>query len=160
MTLSKANTIAKIIGLYQIIGAVTGLGICCYSLYNYQVNLFWWLYLFIIIILQFFFLVAGINLFQLRPKGFALTFYSQLLQLVSFYLLGIGYTVASGIGLFIGLDFTNTIALAWRATFTYAGLGKVPFAQQVLSLNLVALLLLLLIEKVKVTRETSANMYL
>jgi hypothetical protein len=52
MTLSKANTIAKIVGLYQIIGAVTGLWICCYSLYNYQVNLFWWLYLFITILLQ------------------------------------------------------------------------------------------------------------
>ena len=158
MNLSKANSIVKGIGLYQSINAIIGLGICCYHMFNYQVNLFWWLYLFIAILLQLFFLKAGINLLQLKSKGFALTVYSQLLQLVSFNLLGVGYKVTSGIGLFIGLDLTHTIEFTWLATFNYIGLGKVPFTQQVLSINLVALLLLLLTEHLKEVRENAANM--
>lgn len=158
MTLSKAHTITKAIGIYEIVGAVTGIAFCLLQFDNVQLNIFWFLYVVVALCFQFFFLYAGIQTVRLRPNGLTLSFFSQLAQLVAFHLFGFRYVNVCGLGLLVGMDLTQTFDFAWNFYYsTGFRLGYITDSIQRLQVNLIALLLLFAIEKIRQVRETSVN---
>lgn len=143
-----ARLFIQSIGLYEIIGGAIGVFISAANLvYNPQINIFWLLYTVIALLLFCFCIYAGIETVNLKPLGITLSVYVQLLQVVSFSILGFAYTYNSGLGVFLGIDMTSSVEYLTKVSSVKFGMGKADATAWKISINIIPLAILLLIQK-------------
>ena len=98
----------KIIGLFQIIGGIIGLGVFSWlAAVQQNVNLFLLLLYVFIVSLYGYSMFSGIMLFRNPATGLRLTLINQILQIFQISLLGYAYKYVSGFGFVVGFDITN-----------------------------------------------------
>ncbi|MDB5221533.1 MAG: hypothetical protein JWN83_200 [Chitinophagaceae bacterium] len=141
----------RILGIYEIIGGIIGL----YLTFTFLISLvdipeLIILFFSIAIALYSFSILCGILILSRKDKQLKYSSINHYLQLINFAFLGYSFKYASGIYLFIGIDFTHLIKFnlnlglsTWRIMFNNGGnLMEV-------NINLVSLFILLFINKLK-----------
>jgi len=150
LTKLTSQRLTQIFGLYQIIGGTFCIGISLYLLlFNFRINIFFVFYALLSLGLSTFCLIAGINCFKHLLVGLTLTFYNQLLQFVFFTIFGFTYMFNPGIGVFFGIDISDSLQLAYEFTLPYLHFGKSNPDKIVLLINFIPLIIAFLIDPIK-----------
>jgi hypothetical protein len=141
----------KPVAIYQIIGGVIGLGLTLILISDLtEINFLIYPLLFLALALNGHSIFSGILLLTKKTSGLKHSLINQVLQLVSFSILGYTYQYASGIYLITGIDLTEGFSL-----ITNFGLSTWKFIINgdreplLLNFNLVALGLVIFIGKIK-----------
>ena len=139
----------KFLEFYQIIGGVFGVAITIWILKNqHYFNGIVALVFLIAFALYVYSIYCGLLLFRNVKKGLAHSRVNQILQAISFAIAGYAFQYVSGLYVYAGIDITNSFGL--RFDF---GLSSWLFSLHtndpslVVNLNLIALLLIVVIEK-------------
>jgi hypothetical protein len=140
-TVESRNQIVPFFAVYQIVGGVMGILLTIWLLVTSDPRVDVVLLCVVFILLYSFSAYSGILLWRDVEKIWY-SIYSQLLQLVSFNLMGIAFTYFSGLAISLGYDFNSGLLLF------YGGLSKweltVSASDSVqISINLVSLYLIL-----------------
>lgn len=139
------------LGIYQLTGGVIGLLILVWAaLHTPFLTSLMVLVLFIVAVIFSYSIVCGILCFRLHEQALRYSLINQILQLVSIAAAGFSFHYCAGIYLNFGINLTHTIRLD-------AGLGISGFIfnfnkepdEMNLYINIVALLLIIWIERIK-----------
>lgn len=104
----------KLIGLYQIIGGIIGIGMFIGLVFAIgEVNLTLLLLLVLSALLFCYSIFCGVMHFRNPALGLRLTFINQLIQVFQLALLGYYYKYISGFGIMIGADLTDDLLLGF-----------------------------------------------
>ena len=144
-TLSKI----EILGGYQILGGLFGVGLTIYLLSSLSV---FPIQIIIISLIAFalygYSILCGFLILKNKISGLKYSRINQFLQIFSFLIFGYGFTYASGVFFNIGVDFTDDFQLAfnfgisnWQITWNHS--PEISMA----NFNIVAFLILIFIEK-------------
>lgn len=137
-----------VIAAYQIIGGTIGLVLTGFSIYK-STDISWVLFL-IAIGFYTFSIYCGVTLFMNKGTAIRYSLINQFLQLFSFSLLGYAFEYVSGLSLFIGIDFANSLNFkssisisTWHILVNDdSGISEINF-------NLVALFIIIFIVQLK-----------
>jgi len=139
------------LGIYQLTGGVIGLLILIWAALHTPFLTSFIVLVYCIVVLVFSYsIVCGILCFKLHPQALHYSLVNQLLQLISIAIAGFSFHYCAGIYLNFGINLTHTIRLD-------AGLGISGFIfnfnkepdEMTLYINIVALLLIIWIERIK-----------
>lgn len=109
----------KLIGLFQIIGGILGIGVFAWlASVTENVNFFLILLYIFIVSLYAYSILCGIMLFRKPVTGLRLTFINQVLQILQIAVLGYVYKYLSGFGLVMGFDLTNNLQFSFNFEFS------------------------------------------
>jgi hypothetical protein len=141
----------KPVAIYQIIGGIIGLGLTFLLVTNLtEINYLIYPLLLLALALNGYSIFSGILLLSKKNSGLKHSLINQVLQLVSFSILGYTYQYASGIYLILGIDLTEGFGL-----ITNFGISTWKFVINgdqeplLLNFNLIALGLIIFIEKIR-----------
>lgn len=145
------QTVLKGIGYYQTIGGFTGCGLAAYQLLETEINN--------ISIAVLYLYCFGVSLFSIyagqllvkgnHRKGLPFSLITQVLQLLNFTLSGVTLKFVSGIMLSIGISYTDVFKLVSGFSLEENSLSFNPNNSSiVISVNIIALILVCLINKV------------
>jgi hypothetical protein len=133
----------KLIGIYQIIGGLIGLGLTIWLITMLLPMPFPIVCIIIVSIGLFLFSIAcGLGLCFKKWIAINLSLVLQLLQIISFTLYGYSFKFISGLGVLSNLDFTNSLQMQIKLSeplfrFTYL----IDPTERVIGVNLVAILI-------------------
>ena len=142
----------KILGYYQIIGGVCGIGLTTWVIMTLNSTELLLLILMLMpLALYIFSVYCGVLLLKRNIEGLKYSLINQYLQLLNFSMLGITYQYTSGIFISAGIDLTEVLRfnfnaglLAWKVAISTADAHKF-----IVNFNFVALFLVFFIEKLK-----------
>ena len=148
---SKINFQLKVLSYYQIAGGIIGLGLTIWliiSLISFQWLL---LLLFLIALLLYTFSIyCGVILFKNIETGLRFSKINQVLQVIHFTALGYAFKYISGVHLSIGLDLTESLEFQFNMSISgWQFTINDDDPSIIVSLNLVALFLIVFIDKIK-----------
>ena len=154
MTTLTSDTVFKLkaLGIYQIIFAIIGLGVTLYFMLKEGFQFPQITIVFIVVILMYLFgIYSGISCFQTKEKCLWYSSINQYLQLVSFSIAGYGFKYVAGLSLNLGFDLTTDFAISLKMEiFSLWHIDLNSHSDVILvNLNIVALVLILLIDKMK-----------
>jgi hypothetical protein len=141
----------KLIGIYQVIGGLIGLGLTVWLITMLLPMPLVVICIVIISIGLFLFSVAcGIGLWKRKMAAINLSIVLQLLQIITFTLYGISFKFISGLGFLINIDFTSTLQAHIKLSepllrFTYL-IGP---TDKIIGVNLSAILIFFFIVDLK-----------
>ena len=133
----------KLIGIYQIIGGLVGLGLTTWLITMLLPMPFVVICIIVTSIGLFLFsIVCGIGLWLKKRTAINLSIGLQLLQILSFTLYGYSFKFISGLGVLLNIDFTNKLQPQINLSeplfrFTYL----VDQSDKIISVNLAAILI-------------------
>ncbi|MEA5137702.1 hypothetical protein [Arcicella rigui] len=145
------QTVIRGIGFYQAVGGFTGCGLAAYQLLQAEINnlsiAILYLYCFGVSIFS---IYAGLLLLEgNHKKGLPFSLVTQVLQLLNFTLSGVTLKFVSGVMLSIGFSFTDVFKLISDFSLEENSLNFNPNDNSVvISVNIIALILVCLINKV------------
>lgn len=139
------------LGIYQAAGGIIGILIIGWAAFHnpFFNSLIALLYLLVVIAFAYS-IACGILCLKLHQHALRYSLINQLLQLLSIAIGGFAFEYVAGISLYFGIDFTNTIRLG--AEFGISGFSfnfNTDQDQMILYINIVALLLIIWIERIK-----------
>ena len=147
----KTNiNILKGIGILEIIGGITGIGLIIWlTLQGMETNTYVFLILLVAIAFYIYSIYAGIKLFKYQEKGILHSQILQFIQLISFSIGGTTYLLTSGGNLFIGYNMTegnlefklNIIASEFQLNLMSSEVSDYVY------INILAIIVLYLIDK-------------
>lgn len=106
--IKQKRNILRSIGIIEIIGGTTGIGLILWLLLQgFQTNSYILLIFIIAICFYIYSIFAGINLFRKKEKGILHSEILQFIQIIAFSLNGTTYLLTSGGNLFIGFNLAN-----------------------------------------------------
>ncbi|KAA3436968.1 hypothetical protein [Rufibacter hautae] len=146
-----AFTLSSAIGVYQLVGGLLGLGLFLKmipALENPSATT--WLGILLAALLYGFSIWCGFSLLKKTRSAYTLSMVNQILQAFSFGMSGVAYNYVAGLKVGVGIDFLASWVFKLRFSLssfnfsfgTHAGISFV-------SVNLLALLLLYLLERTK-----------
>lgn len=133
----------KLIGIYQIIGGLVGLGLTVWLITMLLPMPFVVVCIIIVSIGLFLFSIAcGIGLWFKKWTAINLSIILQLLQIISFTLYGCSFKFISGLGVLLDFDFTNNLQVQIKLSeplfrFTYF----IDPTDKIIGVNLAAILI-------------------
>ena len=150
----SAETISKLkaFGIYQIVGGLIGIGLTVWliSMQTVISVLIMLMILFALILYSYSIYCGTLLVKQKFYKGLRLSNINQYLQLINFSVLGYGFQYISGAYFTVGVDLTDSFIFklnfgvsSWQLQFNVGG------DLTLINFNIVALLLILFIEKMK-----------
>ena len=141
----------KGLGIYQIVGGLIGLIVTLKVIIEQETFPILLLLLFLIAIMLYSYSIyCGVLVFKLNDRGLFHSLINQYLQLINFTILGYSFRYVSGVYLSTGLDLTNSIKLKFNlgiSTWQIIINDNNEFI--LVSINLVALFLIIFIDKIK-----------
>ncbi len=144
--------IFNVIGYYQIIGGIVGIGLSIYSIIT-KTNIPTINYIFFIVafVLYSFCLTSGLFLLKEKlEKGIKLTLINQILQSIQFSISGYSFIFVGLINVFVGIDYTNDFLFKLDFTLTkYLFTISQKNEVIVVGLNLIPILILFYIKKIE-----------
>jgi hypothetical protein len=149
---ADTNFKLKALGIYQLIYAVVGLGVTLWLMIRQGFQFPLVIAIFIVVIaLYLFSLYCGILCFQTSRRCLSYSAINQYLQLISLSIVGYGFKYTAGLSLNLGLDLTHNFTLhlnmdllsTWHIDFDN------PAHMIWVNLNIVALVLILAIDRIK-----------
>src|SRR5215831_3400857 len=148
---NKAESIPtslKVLGIYQIVGGALGIGMTIWMMDLSSVSALLLLIILIAMALFAYSMFCGVLLLR-RPKpGLKHSMINQLLQVVSFSVLGFSFQYAGGIFLSVGMDLTDSLLFKFNAGISS---WQIIFSSSndylIINLNLVALSLVYVINR-------------
>jgi hypothetical protein len=152
------KTKLKLLGYYQIIGAVLGFLIILYTILTAQeISISLLLIILPVVCLYIFSAFCGHQLlFGSINLGLKLSTINQLLQAIHFSLFGLTYKYVSGLILAIGLDYTTDPDLLFNFALTTFDLTFTSNSDSIIvGVNLIAVYAIYLIDKLKQNIDTS-----
>lgn len=154
MATFSSNTVFKLkaLGIYQLIFAVTGLGVTLRLFLQEGFQFPQITIVFIAVILLYLFAIyCGISCFQTKEKCLWYSSINQYLQLVSFSIAGYGFMYDSGLSVNLGIDLTTNFAIRLKMEiFSFWHIDYNSDSNVILvNLNLVALAVILIIDQMK-----------
>lgn len=133
----------KLIGIYQIIGGVIGLGIMIWLFTMVLPVSFMVATILIISLLSFLFSIAcGLGLVFKKSWAKDLSLVLQLVQIINFSLFGYSFKFISGLGILLNFDFTHSTQVKLEASepwFSFTNLSDPN--EMIISVNLAAILM-------------------
>lgn len=160
---TNINTL-KGIGIFEIVGGITGIGLIIWLfLQEIQTNTYVFLIFLVAIGFYSYSIYAGVQLFKHQENGVLHSQILQYLQLISISIGGTTYLLTSGANFFIGYNITNsTLQLKMSLISSEFQINIMsPEQNDYLYLNIIAIILLLLLEKtvnkIKEQRATIEN---
>jgi hypothetical protein len=146
-----ASPLAKVLGIYQLAGGIVGLGLLFKMAPQLQSpSTSTWVGIGLAALLYSFSLYCGFSLLNKTKAAYNLSLANQVLQVFSFGMAGFAYSYVAGLKAGVGLFFLAE--WVFKAQFSVSSfhfsLGNVPGASFV-SVNLVALVLIYLLERAK-----------
>jgi len=162
ITTETKNELSKL-GLYQIIGGAIGILLALWLLYNTS-DITQWVAVLIIVMFLFFCYSIFCGILCLKAKETALThsFINQVLQILSFSIIGYSFTYVAGIYFSIGFDFTESFKLTFGV-----GVSSIKISLNInpeitrFEINIIGILILIwvdrLIRKIKQERSLREN---
>lgn len=147
----KKSTITKpdILGGYQIIGGLFGLGLTIVMATKLgPINIFIILLLLFAFVLYGYSIFCGILILSNPIKGLKYSRINQFLQIFNFYISGYGFQYISGIFISLGIDLTNSFNLKFNlGTSTWQIAFNQDSEVSILNINFVALFILIFIDR-------------
>lgn len=139
----------RILGIYQIVGGVIGLGVTIVgAIQSEHLSTLWFIFL-IGILLFGYSIYCGNLLLEKKINGLKYSLIHQCLQLVHFFFFSFGFAYASGLTLSIGLNI-NDYNLLFNFTLSTLAINiDTTTTDTFLSLNLIPLFIILFIGKIK-----------
>ncbi len=139
-----------ILGIYQIAGGIAGIGVILWlmkinttSFSGMQSVLLW-----LVTALYIYSIFCGVLLIKGNRNGLNQSQINQCLQLVSIFIFGSSYQYYSGVYLSVGFDMTHAFHFLWKAGLSTFQMNFLNRNESIIvSLNLVALCLIVYIEK-------------
>jgi hypothetical protein len=154
MTTFTPDTVFKLkaLGIYQLIFAITGLGVTLWLLLQQGFQFPQITVVFIVVTIMYLFgIYSGISCYQTKEKSLWYSSINQYLQLVSFSIVGYGFRYIAGLSLNLGFDLTTGFTI--RLKMEILSFWHIDFNSHsdviLINLNIVALVLILLIDKLK-----------
>lgn len=155
MTTFSSNLVFKLkaLGIYQLISAIAGVGVT-FSLFlqeRFQFPQITIVIIAIILMLYLFAIYCGISCFQMKEKCLWYSSINLYLQLISFSIVGYGFQYLSGLAINLGFDLTTDFALSLKMeVFSFWHIDYNSDSHVILvNLNLVALAVILIIDRMK-----------
>ena len=142
----------KALGVYQIIGGIIGIGLTI-NLISTLISIPKILFplFFVAFSLFSYSIICGIIIFKSIKKGLRYSKINQILQVVHFMAFGYAYQYISGINFSIGLDLTESLNFKANLNLSAWQLNiNTDDPNLIINLNLVALFLIIWIDKAKV----------
>ncbi|MGN6196916.1 MAG: hypothetical protein ACTHOB_18390 [Ginsengibacter sp.] len=154
MTTLSSNLAFKLkaLGIYQLIFAVAGLGGTLWLFLQEGFQSLQLTIIFLVVILVFLFAIyCGISCFQMKEKCLWYSSINQYLQLISFSITGYGFMYDSGLSVNLGIDLTTNFAIGLKMLiFSFWHIDYNSGSDVILvNLNLVALAVILIIDRMK-----------
>lgn len=145
------KTKVQILGIYQILGGLYGIYLTLNLMFSLSslTNLIL-LIIFIAICLYSYSLLCGILILLKKDNDLKYSLINQYLQLINFTIVGYAFQYVSGVYLFVGINFTDVITFKFTMGIStwYLSFNTVSDEMEV-NLNLAALFLIILIDKIK-----------
>lgn len=113
LTKNIANRIYGLV-IYQIAGGIFGIGLIVWLITQLELTNFVIFLLLIALLLYSYSIYCGIILLNRRVLGINHSLINQYFQLISFSILGYGFTYISGLYFSIGVDFTDSIVFKFN----------------------------------------------
>tara|TARA_R100000789_G_C3012903_1_gene151774 strand:+ start:766 stop:1338 length:573 start_codon:yes stop_codon:yes gene_type:complete len=158
--LKKNRNILKGIGILEIVGGTTGLGLIIWLIFQgTETNTFVFLILLIAIGFYVYSIYAGLKLFKKREKGILHSRILQCLQIIAISTGGFTYLMTSGGYFFLGYNLTKgSINFSFALIASKFQLNILSQGEsQFISINMMSIIVLLLLEKaLKNINEQSA----
>lgn len=154
MTTFTRGTVFKLkaLGIYQLIFAITGLGVTMWVMLQQGFQFPQITIVFIVVTLMYLFgIYTGISCFQTKEKCLWYSSINQYLQLASFSIAGYGFKYVAGLSLNLGFDLTTGFMIRLKLElFSFWHIDFNSHSDVILvNLNIVALIVILLIDKIK-----------
>ena len=148
----KTITKLKVLAIYQVIGGILGLGLTGWIMGKEQMMSVFLFFIFLIpTALYSYSIYCGRLLLKKKDIGIRHSLINQFLQLISFAISGYAFQYVSGIYLSIGFSYTEIFNL--KFDFGLASVWQISIGTDtptfLINLNLVALFLIVFINKVK-----------
>jgi hypothetical protein len=142
------------LSIYQIIGGVLGIGLTLWMINLTSVSSVFLLLVLFVCALYGYSIYCGVLLLQERKDGLVHSKINQLLQVVSFSLLGYAYQFTSGAALSVGLDLTESLSFKFNlsASSWQVNINSDSRAL-IVNVNLLALFLIRFIDKTRKRRK-------
>jgi len=154
MATFSSDTVFKLkaLGIYQLIFAITGLGVTVWLFLQEGFQFPQITIVFIVVILMYLFAIyCGILCFQTKEKCLWYSSINQHLQLVSFSIVGYGFRYDSGLSVNLGVDLTTGFAL--RLKLEILSFWHIDFNSHsdviLVNLNLVAFAVIIIMDQIK-----------
>ncbi len=149
----KKDTVSKLkaLGIYQIAGGVVGLLLTIWSILNLAaISALLILILLIAVILYSYSVYCGILLVKNKIAGLKHSLINQFLQVINFVISGFAFKYISGVFLTVGIDLTDSFYFLFNIGISSWQISLFDDSEPFLiNFNLVALFLILFIEKLK-----------
>ena len=133
----------KLIGIYQIIGGLIGLGIMIWLITMVlPVSFMVAIILFVSLSSFLFSITCGLGLVFKKSWAIDLSLVLQLLQIINFTLFGYSFKFISGLGILLNVDFTNSTQFKLKASepwFSFTNLSDPN--EMIIGVNLAAILI-------------------
>lgn len=91
---------------------------------------------------------AGYKCLTNTALGLKLTLYNQLVQFVSFTLVGFNYTYSAGLSCYVGIDVTETTKFITEFKLLSIGIGKADQQLKIFLVNLFPIVIVFLLEPI------------
>lgn len=146
--MNPQNLHYKMLGIYQLLGGIIGIGLTIWILLSVQVQ-FVGQYFFIVVafLLYLYSIFCGLMLLKNKKKGLRLSLVNQLFQIVNLSIVGFAYKYISGFFLSFGLDLTNNNLLFNFGTSSWELAINTNSIISEVHINLIALFLVFFIER-------------